>query len=260
MASTLSRCAVSIKEQVFTMTTSASAAWLVISMPSFRSDPSMISASTRFLAQPREMSPTRTGLGAESDFTAGGAAMFFTSEEDKAKGGLRNAGPTLLKRRQRKGFGRSLHLVESRAKTFERVALLIVIPYQIGHEGRSQDQSGNGGAERHAAREFGQVKHGLVHRALLRRRKRGLGLPGMGQLLVESDKDLGDIQLEDAGVSAHKSANVHGGGKDVVIARFEGANVVGPNFGDFGHIIDLQTLGLAGLLQLFCNCRHWRGL
>jgi hypothetical protein len=50
-----------MKEQVLTITASAWDASLTISMPSFRSDPSMISASTRFLAHPREMSPTRRG-------------------------------------------------------------------------------------------------------------------------------------------------------------------------------------------------------
>src|ERR1043165_8066904 len=62
MASTLSSWAASMKEQVLTMTTSALAASLVISTPLFTSEPSIISASTRFLAQPREISPTRTGF------------------------------------------------------------------------------------------------------------------------------------------------------------------------------------------------------
>src|ERR1700677_1107427 len=61
MASMLSSCAASIKEQVFTMTTSAWRASLVISSPLLSRDPSIISASTRFLAQPREINPTRTG-------------------------------------------------------------------------------------------------------------------------------------------------------------------------------------------------------
>ena len=61
MVSTLSSCAESMNEQVFTMTTSASAASFVISTPSLSSEPSMISASTRFLAQPSEIIPTRTG-------------------------------------------------------------------------------------------------------------------------------------------------------------------------------------------------------
>ena len=62
MASTLSSWAASMKEQVLTMTTSALAASLVISTPLFTSEPSMISASTRFFAQPREINPTRTGF------------------------------------------------------------------------------------------------------------------------------------------------------------------------------------------------------
>ena len=61
IASTLSSCAESMNEHVFTITTSACAASLVISTPPFISEPSMISASTRFLAQPSEISPTRTG-------------------------------------------------------------------------------------------------------------------------------------------------------------------------------------------------------
>src|SRR6266850_6251795 len=63
MVSTLSSCAASINEQVFTMTASACATSLVISIPSFSKEPSMISASTRFLAHPSEIIPTRCGFG-----------------------------------------------------------------------------------------------------------------------------------------------------------------------------------------------------
>src|SRR5665213_2414630 len=62
IVSTLSSCAESMKEQVLTITASALAASLVISTPFFNSEPSMISASTRFLAQPSEIKPTRSGL------------------------------------------------------------------------------------------------------------------------------------------------------------------------------------------------------
>ena len=50
-----------MKEHVFTMTASACVASFVISTPLFISEPSMISASTRFLAQPSEIKPTRKG-------------------------------------------------------------------------------------------------------------------------------------------------------------------------------------------------------
>ncbi len=65
-----------MNEQVFTMTTSASLASLVIWIPSFSNEPSMISASTRFLAQPSEIMPTRSGplpCGLELEF-------FFVTE------------------------------------------------------------------------------------------------------------------------------------------------------------------------------------
>ncbi len=45
---------------------------LVISMPLLRSEPSMISASTRFLAQPSEIRPTRNGPFAGRSSPAGG--------------------------------------------------------------------------------------------------------------------------------------------------------------------------------------------
>ncbi len=74
MVSTLSSCAESMKEQVLTMTASALAASLVISTPLLSSEPSMISASTRFLAQPSEIMPTRKGVFSLEFFfvTAGG--------------------------------------------------------------------------------------------------------------------------------------------------------------------------------------------
>src|SRR2546425_3842204 len=64
-----------MKEQVLTITTSASSALLVISTPSFRSVPSMISASTRFLAQPREIKPTRNGFSSTFSFIKNGLAQ-----------------------------------------------------------------------------------------------------------------------------------------------------------------------------------------
>ena len=84
MVSTLSSCAESMKEQVLTMTASACAASLVISTPPFISEPSMISASTRFLAQPSEIKPTRSGRG----------SVFFSlvteSKPTRTGGGGRN--------------------------------------------------------------------------------------------------------------------------------------------------------------------------
>ncbi len=53
-----SSLAESMNAQVLTMSTSASSADAVISMPCARTLPSMISASTRFFAQPREIMPT----------------------------------------------------------------------------------------------------------------------------------------------------------------------------------------------------------
>src|ERR1035437_2504898 len=57
-----------MNEQVFTITTSACAVSLVISTPSLSSVPTITSASTRFLAQPSEIIPTRTGRAIESCF------------------------------------------------------------------------------------------------------------------------------------------------------------------------------------------------
>ena len=54
-----------MNEQVLTITTSACPASLVISKPACNRVPSMISASTRFLAQPSEIIPTRTGRSVE---------------------------------------------------------------------------------------------------------------------------------------------------------------------------------------------------
>src|SRR6266568_584750 len=55
-----------MKEQVLTITTSAPLVSLVICTPSFSSVPSIISASTRFLAQPSEINPTRNGRSVDS--------------------------------------------------------------------------------------------------------------------------------------------------------------------------------------------------
>src|ERR1035437_3892555 len=65
IVSTLSSCAESMKEQVLTMRASTCAASFVISTQPLSSKPSMISASTRFLAQPSEIKPTRSGRGLE---------------------------------------------------------------------------------------------------------------------------------------------------------------------------------------------------
>ena len=60
-----SSLAESMNAQVLTIKTSASSALEVISMPSAWTDPSMISASTRFLAQPRLIIPTLVFAGAD---------------------------------------------------------------------------------------------------------------------------------------------------------------------------------------------------
>src|SRR5688572_21489418 len=60
-----------MNEQVFTITTSAFAASFVISTPSLMSEPSMISASTRFLAQPSEISPTCNGRSLDFSLVTG---------------------------------------------------------------------------------------------------------------------------------------------------------------------------------------------
>ena len=70
IASTDSSCAASMNEHVFTINASASAGSLVTSIPCLSNDPSMISASTRFLAHPSETIPTRRGadgLGDDDD-------------------------------------------------------------------------------------------------------------------------------------------------------------------------------------------------
>src|ERR1051326_2851424 len=64
MASIDSSLAESIKAQVLTTSTSASSARDVMSIPCCKTLPSMISASTRFLAQPRLIMPTFGFAGA----------------------------------------------------------------------------------------------------------------------------------------------------------------------------------------------------
>ena len=74
MVSTLSSCAESIKEQVLTINASASVGSLVISIPSAISEPSITSASTRFLAHPSEIIPTRVGAAVGLGAVLGTAA------------------------------------------------------------------------------------------------------------------------------------------------------------------------------------------
>src|SRR5436190_17293240 len=61
MVSIDSCLASSMKAQVLTITVSASSMFWTIELPCRRSSPSMTSESTRFLAQPREIIPTRRG-------------------------------------------------------------------------------------------------------------------------------------------------------------------------------------------------------
>ena len=89
MVSTLSSCAESMNEQVLTMTTSARAASLVISTPALSSEPSMISASTRFLAHPREISPTRKGRSLAVVFGTGRAPYAMPAGEAISRCGPR---------------------------------------------------------------------------------------------------------------------------------------------------------------------------
>ena len=75
-----------MNEQVLTIITSACAASFVISMPSFMSEPSMISASTRFLAQPSEMRPTLSGAALDFGFVTGAQIKPMAAHEQSRVG------------------------------------------------------------------------------------------------------------------------------------------------------------------------------
>ena len=86
MVSTLSSWAESMKEQVFTIITSARAASFVISTPPLSNEPSMISASTRFLAQPRLIIPTFGVRGVLVGMVAAKIRSFKKPEPYQGKG------------------------------------------------------------------------------------------------------------------------------------------------------------------------------
>src|SRR5258705_7751223 len=116
-----------MKEHVFTITASAPAASLVISTPLFSSEPSMISASTRFLAQPSEIRPTRRGRCSVVLLIKGREATAKIDERNGEKAEpLWRAAQRVRGKRQK--LARCLRgLIHPGAQFLERIARLMVL-------------------------------------------------------------------------------------------------------------------------------------
>ena len=80
----------------------------------------------------------------------------------------------------------------------------------------------------------------------------------LAQLLSQSRHDFRHVQLENRCIRAHKSADVNRRGETVVVALFQCAQMVGPDFGDLGDLINGEASGLARGAELFGHCGHDR--
>ena len=107
-----------MNEHVFTITTSACAASFTISTPSFNSEPTMISASTRFLAQPREIMPTRTGRSV--DFGFKGRTLYATAGDEATSAEVNRT--ESFNRKERKGR-KEIPILDQSARANSSVAL-----------------------------------------------------------------------------------------------------------------------------------------
>ena len=123
------------------------------------------------------------------------------------------------------------------------------------------DQTGGGNNQ--AARSFAPVDLGKLegdkihHRArLVRERRRLAKFFGLPQFLVQRGHELGDIQLQQRAISADEPADVNRRGKNVEIPLLQRADVVRPDFCDFGHLINREAFCLARQMELFRNRGH----
>ena len=93
------------------------------------------------------------------------------------------------------------------------------------HDERAHNRGGD------APVELGKLERDEVQRAarMFGERGRFAEFLGAAEFLIERGHEAGNVELEQAGVGADKSADVNGGGKRVEIAFFERADMVAAN-------------------------------
>jgi hypothetical protein len=62
--------------------------------------------------------------------------------------------------------------------------------------------------------------------------------------------------MENPGVISDKAANIEWRCKDIVVALFQSADVVGFNVCQFSNSLDAQLFGLASMMKLFAYAGH----
>src|SRR2546429_2398579 len=262
MASTLSSWAASMNEQVLTMTASARAASLTISAPSFSSEPSMISASARFLAQPSEIRPMRKGRRVVGPFVTGWRS-YANSAAQRNDGKCRGSRSELLPRlhgREGQRVARLFWLIESGAEIAQRVFGVVSAPDAIAEDHHQQRQRNAEGRQRHAPVDLGQLQHDHVEKTVgfIGERRRVVEFFRLTELCLERGHQRRHIELHEGAVGADKPPDIHRRGEDGVVPFLERADVVGLDLGDVGDLINGEALGLARRAELFGHCEHDR--
>src|SRR5438105_4779192 len=272
IVSILSSWAASMNAHVLTITASALAASLTISRPSFSNEPSMISVSTRFLAQPSEIRPTRTGPSAVWPFFTrwqSYANGMRQSNHGKRLGGSERPGESPLKKlllRLRRREGQCLarlflrRLVQPRAEAAQRVFGLVDAPGAIAEDQHQQGQRKAERRQRHAPVDLRQLQHDHVEKTagLITQRRRFVEFLRLIELRFEGGQQRRHLEPEQRAIRAHEPSNIDRRGKGGVVSFLKRADVVGLDLGDLGDLINGEALSLACRAELFGHCEHDR--
>lgn len=128
------------------------------------------------------------------------------------------------------------------------------------YDGKEDQQCGDGPQNHRsdAPIQFGKLEGDKVQCAtgLVSQGRRLAEFFGVAEFIFKRGHDAGDVEFQERGVIADKAADVNGGGKGVEIALLKGAEMVGPNLGDFGDLVDGQASGFARQVELLGDRGH----
>ncbi len=160
--------------------------------------------------------------------------------------------------RESGGRGVAGGLIEAGAEAGEGVAGGVPLPDPESPKADGQEQEDCRRPENRAKVETGELEHEEIDPAMGRWAGGGgvLELGDLAELGFEIGDERGRLELENAGVGPDEAADIDGGRERPVISAFEGADVIGLDFGELRDFVDGPSTGLPRAAQLFGDRGH----
>ena len=118
-----------------------------------------------------------------------------------------------------------------------------VMPPGGTRQQEDQQQNHRGAANHaHAPAEFGKPKHQVVDQGvgLFHQRRRFLEFFRLLQFGIEHGHDLRRVEFKLGGIDADEAADIDRRGKHLVMSLFQGADMVGADFGGIRDLLDRE--------------------